>query len=52
MLPLRAPRIEERPVRWIIRIHASILPPGRKAASESGAYEVQPASGGEKNRLT
>jgi len=31
------PRIEEMPVRWIRKIHASTPPLGLKASSESGA---------------
>ncbi len=45
---LIAPRMLERPVRWIMRIHASAPLLGRKASSDSGAYIVQPACGGSK----
>ena len=48
---LMAPSSDERPVRWIMKIHASMPPSGRKALSDSGAYEVQPADGGVKNTL-
>ena len=44
-----APRIELSPVRWIRKIQASVPLPGMYGPVESGVYEVQPASGGEKN---
>ena len=34
---LIAPNIDDRPVRWTMKIQASIPPPGEKASSESGA---------------
>ena len=48
---LIAPRSDEMPVRWIMKIHASIPLSGRNALSDSGAYEVQPAVGGVKKML-
>ena len=48
---LIAPSSDEIPVRWIMKIHASMPPSGRNALSESGAYEVQPAVGGLKKML-
>jgi len=48
---LIAPNIDDRLVRWTMKIQASTPPLGEKASSDSGAYEVQPACGGSKNRL-
>ena len=48
---LIAPSIDERPVRWIMKIQASTPPPGENASSESGGYIVQPACGGSKKTL-
>jgi hypothetical protein len=36
-MKLIAPTIDDRPVRWMRKIHASMPPWGEKAASESGA---------------
>jgi hypothetical protein len=44
---LIAPTSDERPVRWMRKIHASVPPCSSNAALESGGYIVQPASGGE-----
>ena len=50
-MKLIAPMIDEMPVRWIRKIHASTPPPAEKASSDSGGYIVQPACGGSKKML-
>ena len=40
------------PVRWMRKIHASMPPVSEYVSPDSGAYDVQPASGGEKNSET
>ena len=41
--------IDEMPVRWTRKIHASTPPLGEYASVESGVYAVQPISGGDQN---
>src|SRR5215207_6872922 len=45
-MKLTAPSIDERPVRWAMKIHASWPPLGEYSFVDSGTYENHPASGG------